>query len=168
MKRLLSLILFSICLLTLNPAEASLYPDYLGGSRNFILCGGHMGVGVYVDKSSVTVKQKDDRSALLKVKILYVDDADKGKTSGKIRTMYFAYLLDKRAAYRYIESNKSWGYIKPIGTTADRGWEFSYEMAYYIAFHERFYGGVLWWDDYFGDYIDAFDDDFYLPAYRLF
>ena len=53
MKRILSMALFAVCFFACSMASASGYPDYLGGDRNLLLSGGHMGIGWYVDKSSL-------------------------------------------------------------------------------------------------------------------
>ena len=79
MRRGLFLGVFVLCLLFEQTAFAS-YPDYLGGNRNYLLCGGHMGVGYYVDKSSLVVQKYDPPTYRISVNVLSVDDADNGNT----------------------------------------------------------------------------------------
>ncbi len=61
MQRTLSVLIGLVVLLTASAAFAE-YPKYLGGDRNYILCDGHMGVGFYVDRSSLNVQKYDRRS----------------------------------------------------------------------------------------------------------
>ena len=52
-KTLLFLLVFieAVGFLPLNAAADNLYPDYLNGDSNYILCDGHMGYAWYVDDS---------------------------------------------------------------------------------------------------------------------
>ncbi|MBR1421684.1 MAG: hypothetical protein IJ575_11620 [Selenomonadaceae bacterium] len=147
MKNLLSIVAFLICILNLNSASAG-YPDYLGGDRNLILCGGHMGVGAYLDKTSMVIQKDEPSVKIIAVNVAYVSDAHLGNTEIKnLATEIYMYQLDANKVYRYLEHNGSWGYIQPVGSSAATGHYFAYEMAYYIAFNEKFYGGKKYWSD---------------------
>ena len=127
------------------------YPDYLKGDKNYILCGGHMGRGWYVDKASLMVQQDNAPNYLIAVEVVEVDNADRGNTAiaNKNKCRY-SYDGAKNKMYSFWEDE--WHYIEPVGCMAQTGHEFSGEMAFYLAFHKKFYGGKKWLDATTGEY----------------
>lgn len=122
------------------------YPDYFGGNRNLILCGGHMGYGFYLDKSSLVVQEYNPPIYRIAVNVLTVPNADRGNsTRFSVRTATYMYNWDERRMYRV--NDDSMRYIPPVGSNAEAGHEFSGEMAFYIAYHMKFYGGRKWYSE---------------------
>lgn len=163
MKRILTTALAAVCFFLCSTASVSAYSDYLGGDRNFLLCGGHMGVGRYVDKSSLVVQQYNPPIYRIAVNVLTVDDADMGNTTPRsIDTEEFLYNWDERTMYRWSEAKSAWYYVPPVGSMADTGHHFAGEMAFYIAYHMKFYGGRKWRDPHTGRYLSPnFSDHLY-------
>ncbi len=152
-KRLICMVLFVGALVLTGAAEAGYggYSDYLGGDRNLLFCGGHMGYGWYVDKSSLVVQEYNPPTYRIAVNVLTVPDADRGNTTSySVTTRYYMYQWDARKIY--VLNGNSWSYIPPIGSLAETGHEFSYEMAFYIAYHMKFYGGQKWRNPRTGQY----------------
>jgi len=132
------------------------YPDYLRGDTNFILCGGHMGYGEYVDKSSLVVQEYNPPIYRIAVNVLSVPDADRGKTQVKsVKTKYFKYDWDNRRMYTIWPSDNLFHYISPVGSMAETGHFFAGEMAFYIAYHLKFYGGQKWYHTKSGKYLSV-------------
>lgn len=147
MKRILTTMLFAVCFFFCGTASASGYLDYLNGDRNFLLCGGHMGIGWYVDKSSLVVQKYNPPVYQIAVNVLFVEDADRGNTvPSRVETEEFLYNWNDRAMYRWGEKSFTWGYVRPLGCMADTRHHFAGEMAFYIAYHMKFYGGRKWCD----------------------
>lgn len=153
MKKISCLAIMLFCLMFSAVAVVS-YPTYLGGDRKLILCGGHMGVGWYLDKSSLVVQKYDPPVYRIVVNILMIEDDDRGNTNPyRLATNNFIYNWDDRKMY-HLTNNNAWNYIPPIASMAETGHEFSREMAFYIIDHIKFYGGKKWYDSYFGKYIE--------------
>jgi len=153
------LLLTFIC----STAFAFEYPTYLSGDRNFIICGGHMGLACYVKKSSVVVQNYAPPNFEIYVETVIADFNDsKGwpvapnvyKLS-EITPMVFRYNSDTTRMTRYNSKNKTWDYIMPAGAMAQTGHWYPGEMAYYIAFHQKFYGSRKWQNPYDGQWINA-------------
>ena len=163
MKRILSMALFAVCFFTCSMASASGYPDYLGGDRNLLLSGGHMGIGWYVDKSSLVVQQYQPPVYRIAVNVLTVDDADRGNTTpSSVKTEEFLYNWDTRRMYQWWGEKSAWNYVRPVGCLAETGHHFAGEMAFYIAYHMKFYGGRKWRDPHTGkDEWPNFSDHLY-------
>ena len=160
MKKILLLVSFLCTLLFAGTVMAS-YPDYLGGNRNLLLCGGHMGIGWYVDKTSLVVQEYNPPVYQIAVNVLSVPNADRGNTSFDTHTVYWRYHWDTRKMYR-LDENGTWQYVPPVGSMAQTGHEFSGEMAFYLAYHMKFYGGRKFWDNYHGSWESPnFSDDLY-------
>ena len=147
-KKLFVVISCLMLLLTIRSNSVSAqYPDYLKGNRNYILCGGHMGQGWYLDKTSLVVKQNNPPHYIITVDVLEVANADRGKTDITYRNnCRFSYDGAKKKMYSYWQN--AWHYVEPVGSMAQTGHEFSGEMAYYLVTGEKFYGGKKWWDPY--------------------
>lgn len=163
MKRILTMMLFVVCCFLCSTAWASGYPDYLNGDRNFLLCGGHMGVGWYVDKSSLVVQQYNPPVYQLAVNVLIVEDADRGNTvPSRMETKEYLYNWDERTMYCWWDEKSAWQYIRPVGCMAETGHFFAGEMAFYIAYRMKFYGGRKWYDSHTGNYESPnFSDHLY-------
>lgn len=127
------------------------YPNYLQGNRNYLLCGGHMGCGWYLDKTSLVVQQANHPNYLLTVDVVEVANADRGNTTITSRNNC-RYSYDEKQKKMYSFWDDKWHYVEPVGSMAQTGHEFSGEMAFYIAFHKKFYGGRKWWDPYTNKY----------------
>lgn len=152
MRRVLKMVLFLVCCLAVNFAYAyAPYPDYLGGNKNFIICGGHMGIGWYLDKSSLVVQEYNPPTYRIAVNVLSVEHADEGNiTPYQTETEQYLYDWNKKAMYKL--NDKGWRYIPPVGSMAETGHHFSGEMAFYIAYHMKFYGGQRWRNPHTGNY----------------
>ena len=128
------------------PVSAGIsYDDYLGGDWNLVLSGMHAGTAWYVDVSSVTVEESTDEGDKISVDVLTVPRADRGNTDGTRHTNYYYYSNGNPAMYQWV--NGDWHYIPPVGSQAEVGNDYSGEMAYYIAYHEKYYGGREWPDN---------------------
>ena len=46
----------------------------------------------------------------------------------------------------YQMHDDTWHYIKPVGSFGETGHYFAGEMAFYIAYHMKFYGGQKWFN----------------------
>lgn len=138
------------------------YPDYLNGDRNYILAGGHMGYGWYLDKGSLAVESYNPPNYIITVDVVTVEDANKGNTAIYSRkTMRYGYDWNNRKMYSFW--NNQWHYIPPVGSLAETGHQFSGEMAFYIAYNMKFYGGKKWLNHNNGRYESPnFSDDIYL------
>ena len=160
MRSFFCIAVFLCALLCAGTVRAD-YPDYLGGDRNFLFCGGHMGYGRYVDRSSLVVQEYDPPTYRIEVNVVTVADADMGRTDiYNVTTKYFLYQWDERKVY--VLSGGAWQYIPPVGSMADTGHEFSYETAFYLAYHMKFYGGRTWRDPRTGRYETVnFSDHLY-------
>ena len=160
MKRIVISLSFIICLLFSNIVYAT-YTDYLNGDKNLILSGGHMGVAWYLDKSSLVVQEYNPPIYRIAVNVLTVYNADKGNTSiDKVTTRYFKYDLNTKKMYSLYDN--TWHSIAPVGCMAATGHEFSGEMAFYIAYNMKFYGGKKWLNPLSGSYDSPnFSDSLY-------
>lgn len=130
-------------------ANADGYPDYLWGNKNFIICGAHMGYAQYVDKSSLVVREYRPPVYRLSIVVLGVQDADRGNVTPSDKSVQsYYYNWDERKMY-YENQNGELTYIYPVGTMARTGHYFAGEMAFYIAYKMKFYGGRKWYDEDF-------------------
>lgn len=125
---------------------ASGYPDYLGGDRDFLLCGGHMGTAYYIDRNSLVIEDDGPIIYNLSIDVITVHNADR-KNIGpfETQTRYFRY--DKENGKMYEWFDDEWHYILPVGCMAETGHEFSGEMAFYLAYGMKFYGGKQWYSE---------------------
>lgn len=166
---------FSILLLLSSVASAGYYPDYLNGDRNFIICGAHMGAACYVKKSSVVVQNYNLPNIEIYAEYVVANYELDGRPVplqynvyklGKIQQAIFRYNTNSMTMMVYNNKDKAWHYIKPAGSMADTGHWYPGEMAYYIAFGQRFYGSRQWTDPYNGRTVKANCgyDEFYAAA----
>ena len=150
MRKLIYLVMviaafMSVCFVSTVRAEG--YPDYLWGNKNFILCGAHMGDACYVDKSSLVVEEYNPPVYKLAVKVVNVPDADRGNvTPSSTHVCHIFYDWNERKMYELGHDGK-WRYIHPVGPMAKTGHYFVGEMAFYIAYKMKFYGGREWYDE---------------------
>lgn len=154
MQRTLSVLIGLVVLLTASAAFAE-YPKYLGGDRNYILCDGHMGVGFYVDRSSLNVQKYDPPQYIISIKVISVENADRGSTEmGRVQTKRFFYNYDLRQMYVARDGNEDWRYLNPKGSWAETGVVMpAGEMAFALAYHLKFYGKTASFEDSFYDRI---------------
>lgn len=129
------------------------YQTYLNGDPNFIMCGAHMGVACYVKKSSVVVQNYDPPNFEIYVETIVADfqdyDDQLAKAGleyklGKLTSHLYRYNSNSMRMIEYLPSEGKWHYIKPVGSMAETGHWYPGEMAYYIAFHQKFYGSRQW------------------------
>lgn len=107
-----------------------------------------MGDGFYLDKSSLVIQKNKPPVYRIAVNVLIVPQMDRGNTTSfTVEKRYYLYQWDVRKMYVFTERDNSWHYIYPCGSMAQTGHEFSGEMAFYLAFHKKFYGGRKWWDE---------------------
>lgn len=134
-------------------ASESAYPDHLNGNPNYIFCDGHMGYGSYIDRSSLNVQQYKPPIYIIAVNVVTVPDADMGKTKiSDVRTYYFLYKYDVREMYipAGADSDYDWSLVKPRGSYAETGTSLPVgEIAFYLAYHLRFYGERAGFDQSF-------------------
>lgn len=66
------------------------YPDYLNGDSNYPIVYGHMGIGFYLDKSSIVVKEnnKKNGNVIFAENIMSVD-IDKNNEITNIYTVWY-------------------------------------------------------------------------------
>ena len=162
MKKGIAGVICIVCLLVAHVVYASnLYSPYLNGDRNFILAGAHMGYAWYVDKSSLVVQNYNPPEYQIAVNVVTVPDTDQGNIEiSDVTTHEFYYQWEQRKMYSW--RRNAWRYIPPVGTMADTGQEFSGEMAFYMVYHMKFYGGRKWWDAYDGEYkLPNFSENIY-------
>ena len=170
MKKIVSLTVMLFCLLINSTVFASNYPDYLNNNRNYILCGGHQGVGWYIDRSSLVVKKYNPPYYLIAVNVVRALLSSNGIQLDRINspiideveTRYYYYNWDDRKMYLLSDSDNKYHYIPPVGSLAATGHEFSGELAFYIAYRMKFYGGRQYYDSSTGRYENVnFSDSLY-------
>ena len=129
-------------------------PTYLDADKNYILfadLGAH-GAGLYVDRKSVNVIQKDKGGCIISIDEVQVPDADLGKTKIANRyTHHYSYVFEKNVVMRFVDEDDKWVKVNPNITNPEDE-NFTYdakiaEMAYYMATGKKFFG--------------TFDKDFY-------
>ena len=129
-------------------------PTYLDADKNYILFAdlGGQGAGLYIDRKSVNVIQKDNGGCIISVDEVQVPDANLGKTKIVNRyTHYYSYVYEKNIVMRFIDDEDKWVKVNPNITNPEDE-NFTYdakiaEMAYFLAFGKKFYG--------------TFNEDFY-------
>lgn len=132
----LCIMAFSQMVFAYNP-----YPQYLNGDPNFILCDGHMGVGFYVDKSSLNVEKYEPPQYIIAVNVVSVEDADQGNINiSNVKTYRFFYNYDLRKMYVDRDGSSNWRYLSPDGSWAETGvvmpaGEKAFELAYRMNFY---------------------------------
>ena len=139
-KRIVPLFLMFAIMIVCNEALAD-YPEHLNGNPNYILCDGHQGIGVYVDKSSLNVQEYNPPSYRIAINVVYVSDADRGGTritGGDTRE--FLYNWDEKKIYERM--NGRWKYLNPNGSRAEgayrvRAGEIAFQLAYNMHFGAR-------------------------------
>ncbi|EEQ48876.1 hypothetical protein HMPREF0908_0904 [Selenomonas flueggei ATCC 43531] len=161
-KKLFVFMMFFLVLGTHGIVRAD-YPNYLWGNKNFILCGAHMGYASYIDKTSLVVEEYNPPIYKLAIREIHVPEADRGniEPSGS-GTAHFMYNWESRRMYWWDFRDNEWRYIPPVGTMAETGHYFDGEMAFYLAYNMKFYGGQQWYSAREGRYMDPnFSDNIY-------
>lgn len=157
------IILLSILCIPQNVGAEGGYPKYLNGNRHLIICGGHMGYGAYIDTTSLVVEEYNPPIYKLAINVLTVKDADRGNTTvDSMVTTHFMYNWDSKRMYQTWQSDDRWHYIAPVGDMAETGHYFAGEMAFYLAYSMKFYGGREWYHERTRTYLKPnFSDDIY-------
>lgn len=95
MKRIGMLIVILILLCGTCFAEGE-YPDYLNGDINYPLVYGHMGMGFYLDKSSITIKENNKKTgSVIFAENIVQFNIDKNEF-GKTYTIWFNEPVDRK------------------------------------------------------------------------
>lgn len=142
MKRLVIFMIFVLCVMPTGSVAMASYPQYLGGDENYILCDGHMGVGFYVDKSSLNVEEYNPPHYIIAIDVVSVQDADRGNTEiHKTTTRHYYYNWDERAIYLQTKDGE-WKYLDPQGSRASgasrvKAGKIAFELAYGVEFDAR-------------------------------
>ena len=148
-KKILSVALMFGLLLLMPPNASADYPEHLNGDPDYVLTFGRQGVGYYVQKSSLSVEQYSPPIYILSVKVYHVNNADRGNTlPGQPTIRRFRYKWNEREMY--LDAGKDWNYLDPKRYSSNVAVG---EMAFYIAYKEKFYGQ-----------LGGFNDGFYSPA----
>ena len=170
MKKVTSLTVMLFCILLSSTVLASNYPTYLNNNRNYIFCGGHQGVGWYVDRTSLVVQEYNPPHYIIAVNVVIASLSSDGfqldrvnsPIINKVETRYYYYNWDERKMYRLNNKDNKYHYIPPVGSLAETGHEFSGELAFYIAYRTKFYGGRQYYDSSTGRYENVnFSDSLY-------
>ena len=157
MRKKFFLVFCALVMLITGTAYASEVPDYLNGDTNFILTGARQGTGYYLDKSSLVITSEDAQTRELAVNVLVVavpyngfdlELADNPKIQSEL-TLYYKYDLDSHRMYKKSSADEDWRIFNPNGTTAETGSDFSGELAYYIAYKEKFSDGQQFPDEFY-------------------
>lgn len=165
MKSISRIVLIMVCFFSLFMSKAMAdYPDYLNGDHNYVICGGHMGYGCYIDRSSLVVQKYEPPIYIIAVRLITVADADRGNTAIEHENIArFMYNWETRKMYQL--HGDSWHYIKPVGSMAETGHYFAGELAFYMAYHMKFYGGKKWLNPSTNRYESPnFGDGLYVPV----
>ncbi len=170
MKKLVVLV-FSVVVLALCASASANYPTYLNGNRDFILCDGHMGTAWYVDRTSLTVQKYEPPQYIIAVNVITANSAVGDErdfynggsgTIRDVRTMRFFYNWDLRQMY--VEGNvaSDWRLLPPTGSWAETGISMpAGEIAFYLAYHMKFYGSRKFYNRFLNKNVDVYTDDFY-------
>lgn len=174
MKKKILLVFCALVMLISGTVYAAGAPDYLNGDTNFILTGSRQGTGYYLDKSSLVITYEDTKTRELAVNVLVasvpyngfdLELADNPKIR-RVATLYYKYDVDTHRMYKKSSSDEEWRIFNPNGTTAETGSDFSGELAYYIAYKEKFSDGHLYTDASGKERPASFSDEFYARADR--
>ncbi len=174
MKKKILLVFCILVMLIAGTAYAAKFPDYLNGDTNFILTGGRQGMGYFLDRSSLVITHEDTRTSELAVNVLVVSLSSNGLDLDmvdnpqirKVITKYYKYDVYTHRMYRKLSPNEAWKTFNPNGSTAETGGEFSGELAYYIAYKEKFSNGYMYPDVMGKERPASFSDEFYARADR--
>mgnify|MGYP000925608130 CR=1 FL=1 len=159
MKKLVVLV-FSVVVLALCASASANYPTYLNGNRDFILCDGHMGTAWYVDRTSLTVQKYEPPQYIIAVNVITANSA-----VGDERDFYnggSGTIRDVRQMY--VEGNvaNDWRLLPPTGSWAETGISMpAGEIAFYLAYHMKFYGSRKFYNRFLNKNVDVYTDDFY-------
>ena len=157
--------LFAVCImLTASVAMAySAYPTHINDDNNFIICDGHMGTAWYVDKSSLVIEKYNPPQYIISVNVVTVNEADQGNTDiARVKTFRFFYNYDLGKMFVDRDGQSNWRYLEPWGCWADTGISMpAGEIAFYLAYKQKFYGVLSRYSQYSQKYYHPFDDSFY-------
>ncbi|WP_051598471.1 hypothetical protein [Selenomonas ruminantium] len=165
------LVLMSALLLCSNTvSEANQYPDYLNGDRNWVLVNAKQGMAWYMDKSSVAVQKYAPPNYQIAVNVVTVSLSSNGFELDLINsprvyeteTHYYYYNWDSRKMYRLDTMANKWNYMPPVGDYASTSHVIEGELAFYAAYHMKFYGGKQWMDSATNRYETAVSDSAYM------
>ena len=128
-------------------------PTYLDNKRYILFADlGIQGAGLYVDRKSVNIIQKDDGGCIMSIDEVQVPDANLGKTEIANRYVHhYSFVYGKNIVMRFLDKEDKWVKVNPNITNPEDP-QFTYdakiaEAAYFLAFGQKFYG--------------TFDKDFY-------
>ena len=167
MKRIYILLVF--LMIMFSTSGYAMYPIYLNGDNNYILCDGHMGQGWYVVRDSLAVEKYESPEYILRVNVVTAEsaigDVEKFYSGGKGKITKKSNLRFKynwQAKEMYFESDKGWKYLNPVGCWAETGVTMpAGEIAFALAYKMKFYGSRTYYDVFLNRFVDVFEDDFY-------
>lgn len=138
-------------------------PRFLGGDKNILCVEVSKGIGVYLDRSSIRVEKNEPPQHIIAVNVYLVPDVFKGSTKvTNVLMRRFFYNTDLREMYCDRDGNSNWQYIDPEGSMATTSVIMpAGEMAFYLVYHEKFYGSGSHYGHVYGRNIPNFTDDFY-------
>lgn len=170
-KHIVCLVMMSALLLCSTAiSEAKQYPDYLNGDKNFILVNAKQGIAWYMDKSSVAVQKYAPPDYQIAVNVVTVYFSSNGfdldlinsPIVDKIETHYYYYNWESKKMYMLDSTGNKWRYMPPVGDYASTSHVVEGELAFYAAYHMKFYGGRQWLDDATNRYYTAVPDSAYM------
>lgn len=155
MKKFLMSFILMLFMVVPNFVHAE-YPDLLNEDRNVVICGGHMGYGMYLVRNSIQIVNYNDNGIILAFDTISVSNADReDRTIGNRTKSTYLYKKNECAMYWLSESDDKWHYVKPVGSMAETGHYYPGELAYCFAFGKPYYSGRQWYDSALGRYTDA-------------
>ena len=138
----------------------NIYPRYLDENENYPLMAGHMGLGIYLDKTTIRIEETDGVNGqegnyvIISMYGYYVDNfepnyADKPKRIKGVQKR-FRYDLNYRVIY--IQKDGVWTSVNPKGGMVEtRGVTDFAEAAYYILYGKRFFREKVFPDSFYED-----------------
>lgn len=136
------------------------YPKHLNGNSNYIFVDGHMGIGWYLDKSSLVVQKYEPPCYTIAVNVLRTEN---GEILG-VNTYRFFYNYDDTAMYWDTTGHDGWKKLAPLGSWSETGIRMpAGEMAFYLAYNMKFYGAYTWSGRGLKN-VKVYDDSFYARA----
>ena len=161
MKKIL-LLLFSLCLfLTASPASAN---PFLNDDPNYVWVDVNQGKCWYIDRSSLYVEKYEPPQYIIVTNVCTVPRASYGETTiTNVFPMRFFYNWKENKMYVDKKFGTSdWMYLQPLGPAYINRLNMpAGEMAFYLAYHKKFYGRYKYSSATYRYPISLFTDEFY-------
>lgn len=165
MKKFLSVLVFALCILSIDFCVANAYYDTLENG-NLVLVDGHHGVGRYAVRSSVQVGRYNPPYYQISIEVLDVPfSADmKNYSYGDRKRYYFRYNWNTKNI-SYLSSNNNWiDWSLNRDYTHGEGDPFvpnTAEVAFVSAYNMRFFNGTQKYSPHFKKYERVISEEFY-------